>query len=80
MLEEAETLMMCEETKPGSMGNVRLDLSREMRLRNNKTYYEYLNSTFEKIENYTKRSPERDLQARYITIDAVGKEHFQWIK
>lgn len=44
--------MKCEEMKPESMRSIRMEVSREMKLRNNKSYLEYLNNTFEKVMGY----------------------------
>ena len=49
-------------------------------MRSGKNYHEFLKSTFEKIEGYRERDPQRDAQSKYINIDQQGSKSLKDIK
>lgn len=49
-------------------------------MKNDKNYYAYFKTTFDKIEGYRKRDPNTDHQAKFAQAEELGKKSMQFVE
>ena len=48
-------------------------------MKNDRNYYAYLHTTYDKIEGYRKRDPNTDHQAKFAQAEDLGKKAMQFV-